>query len=409
MRKTGSSFVLRSDGTLRKELRFTSVGSIASDNRVMILDGKIFFFGVAGKLQYLDYLGQDSVVSAKKEDILDYLERGQEYLTASSKFRQELEDFLSKNSVLLHDGRLFFYRNDQCFEYITMLRGYFKRKDRANATFIGIRQFLGYDAHGNMYLKVRIAPRQFDKFLIVSKYGEYLAFVDFDYGRAMVDGPSLMGDIYFKTDEPLAASQIREEGLYYYRIRNTWDVISEDEAAAFEKIVRSGVAQIATPPSLKLTAISDSSALAEPSDKNAYHPVKLFDGDPTTMWIENAKGPGIGESVTVGFDAPVTADEIQFMPGAFWKEYWKQNYRVKKLEVKLDDKVFTASFKDEMTVQSLKLSSSVTFKTAVFTIKDVYPSTKWEDTAISEITFYNQGAKVEVDYSKFKEFLNKAP
>ena len=158
-----------------------------------------------------------------------------------------------------------------------------------------------------------------------------------------------------------------------------------------------------------LSALFASSSQTEPTDRNAYHPVKLFDGDPKTMWIENAPGPGIGENVTVGFAQPMTADEIQFEPGCFWPEYWKQNYRVKQLEVKLDDKVFTANFNDQMVVQSLKLPSAVTFTTAVFTIKDVYPTTKWEDTAISEIAFYNQGVKIDVDYSKYKDFLKKAP
>ena len=190
-----------------------------------------------------------------------------------------------------------------------------------------------------------------------------------------------------------------EDGEYFYAMAltssKTWDLLRFPLRAS--------------PSSTALSTLTASSTQIEPTDKNAYHLLKLFDGDPKTMWIENAKGPGIGESVTVGFEAPITADEIQFMPGAFWKEYWKQNYRVKSLEVKLDDKIFSAAFKDAMTVQSLKLSSPVTFKTAVFTIKGVYPTTKWEDTAISEITFYNQGVKVDVDYSKFKEFLKKAP
>ena len=185
-------------------------------------------------------------------------------------------------------------------------------------------------------------------------------------------------------------------GIYLYKFTNDWRKVTEQPAPS------GSVIPVAN-------NVTSSAFLTEPADNSAYHPVKLFDGDPKTMWIENATGPGIGESVTVGFEAPITVDEIQVMPGAFWKEYWKQNYRVKSLEVKLDDKVFSASFKDEMTVQSLKLSAPVTFKTAVFTIKDVYPTTKWEDTAISEITFYNQGVKVEVDYSKFKEFLKKAP
>jgi len=60
-------------------------------------------------------------------------------------------------------------------------------------------------------------------------------------------------------------------------------------------------------------------------------------------------------------------------------------------------------------VQSLKLDPPMKFKTATFTIKDVYPTTNWEDTAISEVAFYYKGAKIEFDYSKYIDFLKKAP
>jgi hypothetical protein len=188
----------------------------------------------------------------------------------------------------------------------------------------------------------------------------------------------------------------RGKTFTFYLMKNTWDPMTLPQ-------------NVAAPAAGLISYLSASSMQTEPADKNAYHPVKLFDGDHKTMWIEGAKGPGFGENVAVSFAQPITADEIKFEPGCYWPEYWKQNNRVKSLDVKLDVKKYMASFKDEMTVQSLKLGSPVTFNAATFTIKDVYPTTKWEDTAISEIAFYNQGTKIDIDYSRYAQFLKKAP
>ena len=159
----------------------------------------------------------------------------------------------------------------------------------------------------------------------------------------------------------------------------------------------------------RLISLTASSMLTEPTDRNAYHPVKLFDGNPRTGWFEGEKGSGIGESLSLTFDTPVTVDKISAMPGYFWAQYWKQNYRVKTLEVKLDSKVFVVAFKDSMVEQYLALGNPVTFTTVVLTIKEVYPTTKWDDTAISELSFYDRGTRIVVDFSQFARFLKKGP
>jgi hypothetical protein len=385
----GNSLVYSPEGILKKTMRFRATGSTnAYDGRLMIIDNKMLFFDDNGKLQSLDYLNTDSAVPVKKDDILYYLDRYPGFLLEYPELNQRVADFLVTNGVILENSRLFFLSSDQCLKYLGILREYFKTEDKVNAAFLDIRHFLGHDAHGNLYLQVRIEPRQFDKILVISKYGDYLEFLDLDIGGTYMDGVSLKGDIYFMTAWPIGSSQLNTEGSYEYRFVNRWDPISDQEVAAYENSFQSGLA------TAKLEMISASSIRTEPTDKNAYQPIKLFDGDPKTMWIENATGPGIGESVTVGFEKAITIDEIQFMPGCFWADYWKQNYRVKRLEVKLDGKAFTVDFKDEMVVQSLKLNAPMSFKTAGFTIKDVYPTIKWEDTAISEIAFYYQGKKI---------------
>ena len=314
-----------------------------------------------------------------------------------------LDRFLEDNELVLVGNRLYTEDTYLLGDYLRILFENTTSKDarepfdlrlfRNETDFRGSGNFVyfGFDAHDNYYLNL------FEKngppwLIVLDAKGSMLAKIYWpSLSKASFFDVSPNGDVYtYITD-------LDNGTITFYRMKNTWDPIQLSQASA------PGQA------SAIISSLSASSTQTEPTDKNAYHPVKLFDGDPKTMWIENAPGPGIGESVTVGFAQPVTVDEIQFEPGCFWPEYWKQNYRVKQLEVKLDDKTFTANFNDQMVVQSLKLPSAVTFTTAVFTIKDVYPTTKWEDTAISEIAFYNQGAKIEVDSGKYADFLKKAP
>ena len=78
------------------------------------------------------------------------------------------------------------------------------------------------------------------------------------------------------------------------------------------------------------------------------------------------------------------------------------------MDIAYDGQIKSAYFKDEMTAQSVYFDTPVSAKEFKFTIKDVYPTTKWEDTAISGIEFYLDGEEVEVDYSKFKDGLGAA-
>ncbi|MBN2535629.1 MAG: hypothetical protein JXB88_22315, partial [Spirochaetales bacterium] len=59
-------------------------------------------------------------------------------------------------------------------------------------------------------------------------------------------------------------------------------------------------------------------------------------------------------------------------------------------------------FKDEMKMQEMKLPSEIQFSSITFEITDVYLSGKDNDTAISEIAFYRNGRKVEIDVSGVK-------
>jgi hypothetical protein len=130
--------------------------------------------------------------------------------------------------------------------------------------------------------------------------------------------------------------------------------------------------------------------------QNKYHPSVVFDNNPATGWLENVKGPGKGEFISITLSREITVDELKIAPGYFDDKWWEANNRVKKMLITLDDHEFTVGFKDIMKVHKIKLKNPMSFTTAKFTILDIYPSNKDDDTGISEITFYYKNEKIEL-------------
>ncbi len=133
--------------------------------------------------------------------------------------------------------------------------------------------------------------------------------------------------------------------------------------------------------------------------QSMYTPYRVFDGDPNTAWLEGAKGSGIDENITLVLDKEIAVDEIRFMPGYFDAQWWKANNRIKQLSVEAAGKTYTFDFDDKMEEQAKKLNAAITFNKIKFIVKEVYRSTGDDDTALSEISFYNQGKKVDLDMS----------
>jgi len=133
--------------------------------------------------------------------------------------------------------------------------------------------------------------------------------------------------------------------------------------------------------------------------KGMYEPKVVFDGNLKTGWLEKSDGPGIGQGITLQMEEPITVDEIKVAPGYFDPKYRANNNRVKKLRIDYGGKAFALEFKDTQTMQKITLPEEITFSTITFTIMEVYPSNKDDDTGISEIEFYDKGEKVEIDMS----------
>lgn len=146
------------------------------------------------------------------------------------------------------------------------------------------------------------------------------------------------------------------------------------------------------------------SSVLESAD-GRYAAGKAHDFDFRTAWVEGKKDAGKGEWLEYLFDLPETpekpagfgVDELVIFNG-YWKSevLWKENARVKILEMSVDGRPFmTIELADVMKIQTvsfplvpLKAGDKIRFR---FTIRDVYPGTKHQDTAISELLFDGKG------------------
>jgi hypothetical protein len=131
-----------------------------------------------------------------------------------------------------------------------------------------------------------------------------------------------------------------------------------------------------------------------------YDAELLFDGNPLTAWVEGSTGSGEGESIDVVFASPTHFDAIEVMPGFFDARWFKNNVRVKQMQIELYDaagsSVFAnvASFMDQMVSQRVAVPEGEITR-VVFTIISVY-APEQKDLAISEISFWKAGSKLSV-------------
>ncbi|MBN1695949.1 MAG: hypothetical protein JW881_00425 [Spirochaetales bacterium] len=125
-----------------------------------------------------------------------------------------------------------------------------------------------------------------------------------------------------------------------------------------------------------------------------YQPLKAFDNDITTGWLENVDGPGIGEYIHIVLSEAITADEIMIAPGYFDPKWWKTNNRIKKMEIAANGKKIVVVFNDAFEMKRVKLDTPLMFKEMSFTIMDVCESKKDNDSGISEIIFFRNNKAI---------------
>lgn len=138
-----------------------------------------------------------------------------------------------------------------------------------------------------------------------------------------------------------------------------------------------------------LPATARASSVLAPAD--AYHPGYLFDGRLDFGWVEGVKGPGLGESMTLTFTAPVTLTALELWNGYQRSDdHFKKNARAKKLTVTVDGaEPIELAVKDAQGSQKLLLPRPATTKSLTLTIKEAFPGTKYDDLVLSELRVWD--------------------
>ena len=155
--------------------------------------------------------------------------------------------------------------------------------------------------------------------------------------------------------------------------------------------------------------VTSASSSLPTSKSGSYAAVNLHDSDVRTAWVEGKEDYGVGESITLK-SSGAYIDRIDIWNG-YQKspELYTKNSRVKVLKLYINDKPsILLHLEDTPAVQYFNLeklieqtttsSTSETPsteqpkpRTLRFEIMEVYPGSKWKDTAISEINFDGYG------------------
>ncbi len=122
---------------------------------------------------------------------------------------------------------------------------------------------------------------------------------------------------------------------------------------------------------------------------NYYEPYR----EKLRPWVEGVKGQGIGEWIelsTDSYETPISFFLISNGYVSFEKPcLYKKNSRIKKIRItsKEENIDFVVELKDTPDFQEIRLPKKITGlkPTFRFTIEEVYPGTKWDDTCLNLI------------------------
>ncbi|MBN1412772.1 MAG: hypothetical protein JW969_18130 [Spirochaetales bacterium] len=318
-------------------------------------------------------------------------------LRSDSGLKDSIDKFLEKESLFLYGDRLLSisdYKHEKFHEFIQLNIKDIKLTNRINLDTKQIwdKNLLGFDDYDNSYWTCKESSYADSPYVILvfTKYGEIL---DCFYHPPGYFYPAVApnGDVYFMGLNP------DKKHMDFYRIYAVWNQELENREKESSDMIQGPV----------VIGVSSSNWLTWDKDWYCYHAVKAFDGEPGTAWIEGSKTDGIDDWISLEFENPITIDKIEVSPGLFDKRWWKANNRVRTLAMEIDGERTELTFKDVMMAQSVPFKKPKNFKKIKFAISSINKSKQSNDTAISEITFYYQGRRVELDLSRVNQYLKK--
>ena len=133
---------------------------------------------------------------------------------------------------------------------------------------------------------------------------------------------------------------------------------------------------------------SASSALPADEDKT-YSASNTLDGNAATAWNEAAPGNGESEWISYALTSPVTLGRIDITNGYTKSDdVFAWNARVREIIVITDQGEFTFTLADTQAPQPLTADFGET-ATVTLKIVSVYPGTKYEDCAITDVQLWS--------------------
>lgn len=137
-------------------------------------------------------------------------------------------------------------------------------------------------------------------------------------------------------------------------------------------------------------SVTASSFLEEPQYGLVHNASNLMDGDLSTAWVESADGQGEGEAVTLKLNGTYKISGFIIHAGYQKNEdIYLKNSKPAKITV-----LFSDGTSQDVGLFNINGPQKITFRTAVNTssmrivIDSVYPGTKYQDTAVSEISLF---------------------
>jgi hypothetical protein len=130
-----------------------------------------------------------------------------------------------------------------------------------------------------------------------------------------------------------------------------------------------------------------------------YNPINLCDGNEDSAWFEGVEGDGSGEWVEFSWPISVTLTALYIENGT-WKNETRleENNRIKRIRITFGDGSFEdfalkdpvpSGFFETDGVRGEKITFKESHETAMvrLTILETYAGSRWDDTAITEVSF----------------------
>lgn len=130
------------------------------------------------------------------------------------------------------------------------------------------------------------------------------------------------------------------------------------------------------------------SSVLAPQFGNSYNVRNLFSGGSSEAWVEGQVGQGIGEWIVVEFAAPRRVTGL-LIDNGYQKnqDIYYKNSRPRSIEVRLSQgHSETLMLADRFATQHLTLAPSAPASWVQIVIRDVYPGSKYTDTAITKLS-----------------------